>query len=210
MLSVPRISGCCGLIQIGTVTTWSTPPGCGQNQFASRPARASSDTRQPFVGAGRGAGAGQPGEKTAGAVGHEKQVGRHFVLIFLGDAERGWRVAFGDARLETWEIGDEPRFTAEMLDLHPPVLFDQRARLLQAAEQFLLGLGGDRDVHVVDGRSDGEHGQQRAAEENPVRQRGEDAHRRLIEKFSSTSPPDSGTVTRRDSSGSASFQTNTL
>ena len=210
MLSVPRISGCCGSIQIGTVTTWSTPPGCGQNQFASRPARASTPPAALVCGT-FGARAGQPGEKTAGAIGHEKQVGRQL----LADIAWATPSAVGESpsdtlALKTWKVGDEPRFTGEVLDLHPPVLFDQRARLLQAAEQFLLGLGGDRDVHVVDGRSDGEHGQQRAAEENPVRQRGEDAHRRLIEKFSSTSPPDSGTVTRRDSSGSASFQTNTL
>ncbi len=97
-----------------------------------------------------------------------------------------------------------------MLHQYALILFDECAGLLEAAQQFLFGLGGDGIVDVVDGGAYRENGKQRAAEEDPVRQRRKNIHRRPNEKFTSISPPVSGTATRRDSGARASFQTNTL
>ncbi len=56
-----------------------------------------------------------------------------------------------DGRLEPRQVGDEPRLAGEVLDLHAAVLFDERPRFFEAAQQLLLGLRRHRDVDVVDG-----------------------------------------------------------
>jgi hypothetical protein len=146
------------------------------------------------------------------SVGDEKEIRGELLLVLLRHAENGRRMRGGevDGRLEPRQVGDQPRLAREVLDLAAAVLLDERPRFGQPAQQLLLGLRRHRDVDVVDGRADRQHRQQGAPQEDAVGQRGKEVHRRLSEKFSSTSPPASGTVTRRDSSGSDSFQTNTL
>src|SRR5574338_902963 len=97
-----------------------------------------------------------------------------------------------------------------MFEERRPVLLEQPSGFLEPAPQLVLGLRGHRHVDAVDGNANREHGERGACHEDAVGERREQLHRRPIVTFSSTSPPDSGTVIRRDSSGVVSFQTITL
>ena len=159
------------------------------------------------------AGCPQParlGEQLSGRVRQEEQVGPNQSLVLLGERLRGERIFQVEHHLQLRQIRDEPRLAAEMAEERRPVHLELRTRLLQPALQLVFRLCRHGDVDAVHGDADGEDGEQRAGEEDPIGERGKDAHRRPSEKFTSTSPPGSGTTTRRDSSGADSFHATTV
>ena len=83
-LSVPRISGWSGPIEIGTVTTWRMPSGCGQKADArrARPARSAGCAHAAAVAHAPRRSARAP---CPVAVGDEQEVGGELPLVLLGD-----------------------------------------------------------------------------------------------------------------------------
>ena len=63
----------------------------------------------------------------------------------------------------------------EVFDLTPPVLLDQRLSFGESAQQLAFCLGAHGGIHVVDPDGDRDHGEQGARDEDPIRERGEEA-----------------------------------
>ena len=148
-LSVPRISGA-GSMQIGTVTTWRMPPACGQNELVSVPVEARWIARQRRVDAVEAFGRRDLREHAA-----RRPVTSTDRRRAAADIPRRPAAPSSDRcvvyrGLQARQVRDEPRLAREVLEEQASVLLDERARLVEAAPQFLLGLRRHRDVDVVD------------------------------------------------------------
>ena len=108
-------------------------------------------------------------------VGHEEEVGPELLLVFLGHHPRVVHVGVADRGLEPRQIRDEPGELRELFDLNAPVLLDQRLRFGESAQQLAFCLGADGGIHVVDPDGNRNHGEQGARDEDPIRERGEEA-----------------------------------
>ena len=174
-------------MQIGTETTWITPPVCGQNELDSRArsrrATASAAPRTIRHRAWRRDLARACGPCRSG---DEQQVGSR-----AGAGTRsaiGWTVGGSLVSTAALRLGRSAISRASRVKCSN----ERRAVLLDAACRPRRGRAAarsrparvDRDVDAVDRHGDRQHGQQRAAEEDPVGERRKQPHRLLEQRTS--------------------------
>ena len=187
---------------IGTVTTCRMPFGCGSRLRLSLAARA---RRAPPAGwrrsPPRAASRRRVRARSPRWLVTSSRLAFSCALVAAGDVLHGRRIVGVDRRLQLRRVGDEPRHQRERLRALGAQLIDLRAGrddLALAACARLRAV--TRDVDQVDRDADGQHREQRAREEDPAPQRGQQSHRSV--KSSSATPP-SGTVIGRGSDDSA-------